>query len=169
MCSPLLAELGEFSEECFPLALRKVHDRVEESERARPLRIGGRVERRHRAAVVRAQEDCARGTGRVEDGADVVHPRLERGKLAAEVGETRPPLVEQDQAERTGQPFEELPPVRRLPAVHEVREVVRDVDQIGRAVADDLVRDRDAAPFRVADVRVYRTGFLDLRRGGNGR
>ena len=36
-----------------------VSDRVKEDERARPLRIGGGVQRGHRAAFVRRQKDCA--------------------------------------------------------------------------------------------------------------
>lgn len=152
----------------FLVALRKLPCRVEERERARPLRIGGRLERCHRATVMRTQEDSAGRADRIEHGTDVVHPRLERGKVAAEIGEAGPPLVEQDQSERLRELFVEAPPMRRLLAVNKVREIVGDLEQIGLAVTDDLVRDRHAAAPGVANIRVHGNSFVDFNRGDNG-
>jgi len=72
--------------------------------------------------------------------------------VAAEVGEPGPTLVEQDQPERPGEALVEGAPVRRFPAVDQVRDVSGHEDEVDLSVADHLVGDRDAAAARVADV-----------------
>jgi len=93
-----------------------------------------------------------RRTDRIEDGAHVVHARLERWKRAAQIGQAGSALVEQDQPEALREPVVETAPVRRLPRVDEVRDVVRDVDEVDVAAAHHLVGDRDAAAPRVPNV-----------------
>jgi hypothetical protein len=101
---------------------------------------------------MRGQQDGSRRAHRVEDGAHVVHSRFQSRKVAPEVRQAGPALVEQDQPEPSGETFVEAAPMWRLPAVDEVGDVVRDVDQVDVAVADHLVGDRNAAAARVADV-----------------
>ena len=167
--APPVAERGERLLPFPHVVLRKMNDRVEERERARPLRIRRREERRHRTTVLRAEKHRARRPDGVEDGAHVVHACLQCGELPAVVGEARPPLVEQDHAERSREALVEAAPVRRLPPEDEVREIVRDVDEVDIAVTDDLVRDRHVSAAGIADVRFHDPSFLDLRRGDNGR
>jgi len=90
----------------------------------------------------------------VHHGADVVHPSLEIGRAADPVGESRPALVEHDEAAESREALEErgrrafpclLGQVRQHPAVDE--------HQIDRALADDGVGDVDVAAPRVTDLR----------------
>ena len=99
--------------------------RLKDHESDRPLRVRRRVERRHRRALVAAEDDGALGAHGVEHRVQVLHPRLEGRELAAAVGQAGPALVEEDQAERAGEPFVELAIVGRLPGVDEVGDVVR--------------------------------------------
>ena len=89
----------------------------------------------------------------VEDGTDVVHPGLEVRHLAHAIRETRPALVEHDDARRGCQPFDVTNPQRLLPGRQELRERAADEHEIQGAVADDLIRDRDVSTARVPDVR----------------
>ena len=72
--------------------------------------------------------------------------------MTAEVGEARAPLVEEDQPERLRQPLVERTQVRDLPAVDEVGDPAGHVEQVGLALPDDLVRDRDATAPRISNV-----------------
>ena len=72
--------------------------------------------------------------------------------IRPEIGQTRAALVEQDQPETFGEPLVETAPVRRLPSIHQVRDVARHVDEVDLSLADHLVGDRDAAAACVADV-----------------
>ena len=65
----------------------------------------------------------------------VLHPRLEGSELPAVIRETRPALVEENQSKRLGELFVEVAPVPRLPAVDEVRDEIRDIGEIGLAIA----------------------------------
>ncbi len=65
----------------------------------------------------------------------VLHPRLEGSELPAVIRETRPALVEDNQSKRLGELFVEVAPVPRLPAVDEVRDEIRDIGEIGLAIA----------------------------------
>ena len=58
-------------------------------------------------------------------------------------------------SDEAGKPLVELAPLRRLPAVDEVGDVVRHVHEIEVAVPDDLVGDGDAAAARVTDVEPH--------------
>lgn len=53
------------------------------------------------AALGRAEDSCPVRADRIEDGAQVVHPLLERREpiVGHAVGETRSALIEQDQAQ----------------------------------------------------------------------
>ncbi len=137
---------------------------VEERERRRPLRVRRRVQHRHRAAVTRGENDGLRRADGVEDGAHVLHPRLERGELPVAVGEARTALVEEDEPELAREALVEVPPVRRLPTVDEVRTEVGNEHEVRVRVADHLIGDRGSAALRIADVRLHRASFLDCRR-----
>ncbi len=99
----------------------------------------------HRRALVAAEDDRPLRADRVEHRPHVLHPRLEVRKERSAVGEAGTALVEQDQPERLREPFVERAPVPRLPVVDEVGEEVRHEHQVGRGIADDVVRDRDVA------------------------
>jgi len=58
-----------------------VRSRVEEREPADSPGIGRCIERGERAAVMGTEQEGAFGTGGVEDGVEVLHPRFERGVM----------------------------------------------------------------------------------------
>src|SRR4051812_42050105 len=61
----------------------------------------------------------------------------------------------------------ELAPIRVLPAVNEVRRVIRHEDQVCAAVTDDLVRNRDAAVLDIPDVCDHACSLHYLPTSGN--
>jgi hypothetical protein len=65
----------------------------------------------------------------------VLHPRLECSELPAVIRETRPALVEENQPKGLGELLVEVAPVPRLPAVDEVRDEIRDIGEVGLAIA----------------------------------
>jgi hypothetical protein len=86
------------------------------------------------------------------------------------IGQTGTSRVEENQPERPRQPLVELPPIRRRPPVDQVRDPVRDEDEIAVGIAHDLVGDRDALVAGVLDVRLHGVGFpsgLNPRSTGN--
>src|SRR5581483_10940442 len=144
--------LGDPSAPSLALPVGFVGDGMKEDERARSLGIRGGVQRGHRAAFVRRQQNGVRGARAVEDRVQVLHPRLEGAELPAVIGETRPALVEENQSKRLGKLLVEGAPVPRLPAVDEVRHEIRDIREVGLTVAHELVGDCDATVARVPDV-----------------
>ncbi len=121
-----------------PARVAPVHD-----ERHRPVGVGGGEQGAHRPALGDAEERRALRADGVQHRADVVHPQLERRQLPVgnAIGQTRASLVEQDQPGERREPREE-PRVRRfLPVQSDVGDPAGDVDQIERAVPDDLIRD----------------------------
>jgi hypothetical protein len=153
--SPRIAKPREVLPRSFRITLGIVRDRVEQNERPRPFGVRRRVENGHRATVVGSEKHGAGRPDGVEYGADVVHPRLERRKLSAQVREPGAALVEEDQPETLGKALVERTPVPGLPCIDEVRDVVRDVEKVDIPVADHLVRDRDAAAAHVANVEAH--------------
>ena len=131
--------------------------RMEEHERPRPLRIGRGEQDGHRAPLVRAEDHWIGRPRRVENRVQVLHPRLQRRELAAVIGETGSPLVEQDQPERTGEAEVEVAPPWILPPVHEVRGPLGHVHEVDVAFAHHLVGDRDSTVARVPDLWEGRT------------
>src|SRR6266540_4315438 len=118
---------------------------------------------------MRPEHDGALGADSVEHRPHVLHARLERSESAtAALRDARPPLVEQDQSERAREPLVELAQIGRLPVVHQVRHVLRDVDEVTIAVADDVVRDRDVAVARIANIWLHEDSLLDFGRADNG-
>ena len=116
------------------------------------------------AVGVRRGEDGARRSGlgdteqgrslapdRVHDRAQVVHPRFDR-EAARAVREPDAAGVDDDEAPSLREPVAELGELRRLPERVEVGQE-REQDEVRRPLADDLVRDRDVAAPRVADIR----------------
>jgi len=104
-----------------------------------------------------------RGTLRtdgLEDCADVVHPLLERRQPVVRdtVGQPSATLVEQDEPREGCETLEEVRHRRLLPHHLDVRHPTRHVDEIARAIPDDLVR----------DVQVAAAGVLRLWRHDDG-
>jgi len=91
------------------------------------------------------------GAGRVENRANVVHPRLDLPELAWAIREAGSTLVEHDQSRKRGKTPVHLPPVRIGPRKHEIAER-RHEYEIVRSVPERLVRDRDIAAARVLDL-----------------
>jgi len=82
------------------------------------------------------------------------------------VREARAAVVEQDQARERSEALEESSEPRYLPAIEEV-EVERAEDEVERTLADHLVRDREVATARVANISgLPRRSFID---GASGR
>ena len=127
-----------------------------EHEGARPLRVARREEHAERAAFRVAEERRRLASGRVHDGAHVVHARLEVGEADAPVGEPRPPLVEADQPGERPEALEEVSVRRALPVDLEVGEEALHEHEVERAVARHLVGDVDVPAARVPDLRAHR-------------
>ena len=96
------------------------------------------------------EEARARAPDGIEDGSDVVHAGLER-HAARPVGKPRPPSIEDDHAYLGRQPLEKGPTVRRDPQRLQVGQEWRD-DERARAIADDLIGDRNPTGARVVNV-----------------
>jgi hypothetical protein len=80
---------------------------VDQHECRSPLRIGSGEEHAERASVAETEDDCSLGPGRVNNSADVVHPRLERGCAGDAIRHTDPALVKPDQTAERSEPVEE--------------------------------------------------------------
>src|SRR5215210_40764 len=106
----------------------------------------------HVPAFGMAEQGGVLGADRVHDGANVVHPLLERRQLIVGdvVGEAGAALVEQDQARERREPPEEARQLRLLPHELDVRDPAGNVDEIERPLAHDLVGDVDVAASGVA-------------------
>ena len=137
---------------------------MEERKRGRLLRVGRREQGRHQAALVRTEDQRPLRADRAHHRTHVLHPRLQRRKRAAPVGQTRAALVEQDQPKRLGQPLVERPPVPGLPPVDEVRAVVGDEDEVPLALAHDLVGDRHPAAPHIPDLRLHPVSVTERAR-----
>ena len=153
---PLVAQLGELGDGARIVDHRR-ELQVEQDQRTGALGVGGREQRRHRAALVRAEHHRALRPHGVEHRAEVLHARLQRGEVRAVIGEPGAALVEEDQPERRRQPLVERPDARGLPRVDQVRDVVGHEHEIDVAVPHHLVGDGGAAGARVRDVaRLHR-------------
>jgi hypothetical protein len=132
---------------------REVRIAAIEDDPARAFRIGRRKQGCDGGAVRGADQCGASAAGRVHDGAHVLHPDPERRRLVRldPVAQTRPAFVEQDEAAEGGEPAEQVAVARVLALDLKVRHEARDVDEVQRAVADDLVGDADIAILGVAD------------------
>ena len=101
-------------------------------------------------AGLRHPEERGRGrSGRVQHGQDIVHLLFHRRQLRRAIRETCAARIEHDQARERGQPLEESREARFLPLVLDVREQARDEDEVGWAIADDLVGDVHGAALRI--------------------
>src|SRR5207244_5983102 len=90
----------------------------------------------------------------IQDGPQVIHPRLERRRLAHPVGEAGASPVEQDQAAEFAEALVKLHRVWILELAVEVPGEAVDVDEIDRPDAEHRVRDRDVAARGVTDLRL---------------
>jgi hypothetical protein len=85
----------------------------------------------------------------------ILHPRLEIRKLAAEIRKPRSALVEQNQTKGVRESLVEVAPERVLPVVDKVRNIVRNQDEVDLPVTDHRVGDRDTAVPDVPDVELH--------------
>jgi hypothetical protein len=117
------------------------------------LRVRGREEKRHRAALGDAEQGGSLGSDGVHHGAEVVHPRLEVGNAARAVGEACPSLVEQDQAREGGEPSQRLGCGAVPGGLEDRQDPAGDEHDVEGPVADGRVGDADVAVLHVADFR----------------
>jgi hypothetical protein len=129
--------------------------RMEQRQRARPLRVRRRIQRRHRASLMRSQNDRTRRTDSIEHSSQVLHAGFQGRKMGAIIGKPRPTLIEQDQTKRAGKTLVKLTPIPRLPPVHQIRHVIGDIHEVHLAGTDDLVRDRDTRATRIPNLSLH--------------
>ena len=96
-------------------ALHETRRRIHQDQPSGPLGIGGREQDGERGGVAEAEEHCPLRPNLVEDGADVVHARLQRGHAHVPVGHAGPALVDPEQATDGGESGEESSLGRNLP------------------------------------------------------
>jgi hypothetical protein len=95
---------------------------VFEDQRRRALGVGRGEQHRHDAAVEGSVDRRSFGPCVVEDGANVVHPFLERGQRLERdgIGQAHPSLVEDNDPAKRPEPAEELRHERKLPPALDV-------------------------------------------------
>ena len=125
-----------------------------DDHRGRALGIRGREEDAHRSALGVAEERRPLDPLGVEDGAHVVHPRLEVGQAAWPVREAGAALVEPDEASRTTRGARGSRPSAARPSPARGGRRSRKRGRVGRALARHLVGDVDAVALRVAGLRL---------------
>ena len=103
---------------------------MKESKCARAFGIRRRVERGDPTPLVRGENYRVLRADGIKDGAQILHPSLERCKLAAVIRKTGTALVEEDESKGTSKPNVEIAPAWILPPVHEVRHEVRHIDEV---------------------------------------
>ena len=106
--------------------------RLVEDQRVGPLRVGGGEEDRDANALVGREERRAFDAGVVHDGADVVHPGLERRHVPQSVGQAHAALVEHRDARERREPLRVADEQRLVPDRGEVRQAAAHHDQVGR-------------------------------------
>jgi hypothetical protein len=114
-----------------------------ENEGGGALGIAGGEEERQRSPLADAEQGRALGARAVEREADAFEQALRDGQLGRAQRDGRHLVIEADQAREGGEAGEEVGERRLLPGVLEVGVEAREQDQIGRAVAYDLVGDTD--------------------------
>jgi hypothetical protein len=129
----------------WPIVLSDLLDlAASEDESGRPLGVCCREDHREWRPFADTHEDGALGADRVHDGADVVHPLLERAHGCV-VREAHAALVEEDQAREAREPLHEAAVARFFPVGLEVREPAHDEDEVDVARPKHLVGDVDVA------------------------
>jgi hypothetical protein len=114
------------------------------------FRIGGSEDRASRRRLGEPEHGRTLDPELVHDGADVVHPRLDR-EAARPVGQPDPAWVDDDQPSPARQLVPELGEAVQAPERPDVRQE-REEHEIALPLADDLVRDRDVAAPRVPNI-----------------
>ena len=114
--------------------------RMAKRQCARALRVRRRIQRRHRASLMRSQNDRTRRTDSIEHRSQVLHAGFKGRKMGAIIRKPRPTLIEQDQTKRAGKTLVKLTPIPRLPPVHQIRHVIEAIHEVHLAGTDDLVR-----------------------------
>jgi hypothetical protein len=97
-------------------------------------------------------------SGGIHDGAHVVHSLLEGGEhvYRDSVREAGAPFVEQNQPAERGEAVEKMGEIGIFPGLFDMRNKARHVDEIERAVPDDLVGDAVVVAFGIARRRSHR-------------
>lgn len=116
-----------------------------------------REQNAQRAALAPAEDVRALAANRIEDGASILHPLLERRNTWRSIGKPSTTLIEADQPRKRRQPLDEAHPCRLLPFHREVRDPARDHQQVVRSLTDNLVGDVDLAVLDVEDRRRHPT------------
>ena len=124
---------------------RPAHPGIEQRQRRRALRIRGSEQDRGARAFVARPQDGAFGADRIHDRADVIHPRLQRGRFADAVGQSGAPLVQHQHARELGHVDHVAVEERLVPRREDIADHAAEPHDIDRPVADDLVGDRDVA------------------------
>ncbi len=114
-----------------------------------PFRVRRREQDGHRRALGQAEQSSALRPDRVHDGANVVHPGLQRRRAAHPVGHAGSALVEANQPARGRQPLEERDKTLHPPGDLDVSDEPGNEDEIERSSARHLVRDVDIPALRV--------------------
>jgi hypothetical protein len=120
-----------------------------EDDRPNSVGIAGGEVRSQRGALRAAEDHRALHPGGVHHGPSIVDPLLDRRRACHRVGQPHPTLVVGGDASERRQATHESDVAGMLPGEVEVRDRAGDVDDVHRAVADDLVRDAQIATPRV--------------------
>jgi len=126
--------------------------RVVENEAERAFWIRGGEESAHRSRLHRAEEDGALDAEVVEHRPDVVHPSLERRRLARPVGEPGATRVEEDEAGERRRPVVEGPLEGRLTLDLDVARVAVREDDVRRTCPVRRIGDRHVAALCVVEL-----------------
>jgi hypothetical protein len=141
-----------------PQSLREDPEGGESGRAAGP---GGREEEAQAASLRRAEDRRPLRSRSVEHRADVVHPLLERRKLAGRdaVRQAGAAPVEHYQSRERREAAEEPGERRHLPAVLDVRDPAVHVEKVERPFAYDLVGDVNVAALRVPRLGSHGASF----------
>ena len=125
---------------------------VEQDEPSASLRIRRREQDAHAGARSARPEHGALRSDGVHHRPHVVHRRLDRRHLPDAIREPRPTLVEHQHPAARGEPLDVTDQKRLLPRRQQVAGDTTHEDDVRRASADDLVRDRDITAAGIAHV-----------------
>lgn len=127
-----------------------------EHERSDSLRMRGGEQHRHRPALQQTEHRRPLRSGGVEHCDHVVHLLLERRRAPEPVREAGLAAVEQDQPREGGHALEEAPHQRLGEQVLELREGLRDVEEVERPVAEHPVGQAHVPVARVPGLPRHR-------------
>ena len=138
--------------------LEEPREAVDEDQARDALRMRRRERHREDPATDVGDQRRPLGADRVEDGRDVGHELLERRQRGGRdrIRQAGPPLVEHDQPPERGEALAELGERRHVPLRVQVAEPLVEQQDVGRALADDLVRKVEVAQAGVPGLGNHR-------------